>query len=388
MKNIAIFGSGSGTNAENIINCFSKSDSIRVVVVLSNRADAGIHARAENLGVPSFSFSFAEFKEGIPVLKKLSEYHVDFIVLAGFLPLVSPVMIDAFPDSIINIHPALLPKFGGKGMYGIHVHKAVVAAKETQTGISIHYVNERYDEGTVIFQAVCPVLPEDTAEDVEKKVHALEYEFYPKVIGQLLSEKYSVLMSTVFERATRDYHKADDVDASVQNPYAEGEIMYHLYLKNWIDAVQWHLEDIIRDPDIEPAEALVIKRRIDKSNQERTDLVELIDRFFLDQYKDAVVLPDATFNTESPAWAVDRLSILVLKIYHMQREVERTGASESHIENCKRKLGILLEQKTDLSVALDQLLADIRAGRKYMKVYKQMKMYNDSSLNPVLYGRK
>jgi phosphoribosylglycinamide formyltransferase-1 len=187
MRNIAIFGSGSGTNAENIIRYFAKSDTIRVAVVLSNKKEAGIHARANNLGVPSFSFSLAEFREGVLILEKMAEYQVDFIVLAGFLPLVSPVIIDAFPNSIINIHPALLPKFGGKGMYGAHVHEAVVAAKETQTGISIHYVNERYDEGTVIFQAVCPVLPEDTAEDVEKKVHALEHEYFPQVIEQLLN---------------------------------------------------------------------------------------------------------------------------------------------------------------------------------------------------------
>lgn len=187
MRNIAIFGSGSGTNAENIIKFLAKSDSIRIVVVLSNKTDAGIHARAQNLGIPSFSFTFSEFREGVLILEKMAEYHVDFIVLAGFLPLVSPVIINAFPNSIINIHPALLPNFGGKGMYGAHVHEAVVAAKETQTGITVHYVNERYDEGAIIFQAVCPVLPEDTVEDVEKKVHALEYEYFPQVIEQLLS---------------------------------------------------------------------------------------------------------------------------------------------------------------------------------------------------------
>jgi len=186
MQNIAIFGSGSGTNAENIIRFFANNDKINVVVTLSNKKDAGIHARSTNLGVPSYSFSFAEFKEGKAVLSKLEEYKVDFIVLAGFLPLVSPTIIDAFPNKIINIHPALLPKFGGKGMYGVYVHEAVVAAKETQTGITVHYVNNRYDEGTVIFQALCQVLPEDTVEDVEKKVHALEYAFYPQVIEQLL----------------------------------------------------------------------------------------------------------------------------------------------------------------------------------------------------------
>ena len=187
MRNIAIFGSGSGTNAENIINYFANGKTVRATVVLSNKQEAGIHERARKLGVPSFSFSYSEFKEGIPVLKKLADYAVDFIVLAGFLPLVSPVVVDAFRDRIINIHPALLPKFGGKGMYGAHVHEAVVAAGETKTGITIHYVNERYDEGTVIFQAACPVLPDDTANDVAAKVHELEYKYFPQVIERLLS---------------------------------------------------------------------------------------------------------------------------------------------------------------------------------------------------------
>jgi phosphoribosylglycinamide formyltransferase-1 len=186
MRKIAIFGSGSGTNAENIIQYFAKSDKVCVAVVLSNKKEAGIHERAKNLGVPSFAFSLAEFREGVAVLEKLTEYQVDFIILAGFLPLVSPVIINAFPNRIINIHPALLPKFGGKGMYGSFVHEAVVAAKETQTGITVHFVNERYDEGAVIFQAVCEVLPDDTVEDVEKKVHALEYEHFPRVIELLL----------------------------------------------------------------------------------------------------------------------------------------------------------------------------------------------------------
>ena len=151
--------------------------------------------------------------------------------------------------------------------------------------------------------------------------------------------------------------------------------------------MQWHLEDIIRNPQIEPVEALVIKRRIDKSNQDRTDLVELIDSFFLDKYKNVKVLNDATINTESPAWAIDRLSILELKIYHMEQEVRRQDASDEHRSKCQEKLNVLLEQKKDLSTALDQLLMDIRTGRKYMKVYKQMKMYNDPALNPVLYGK-
>jgi chromosome segregation ATPase len=167
-----------------------------------------------------------------------------------------------------------------------------------------------------------------------------------------------------------------------------GTIEYYLYVKNWIDTVQWHFEDIIRDPKIDPEAALVLKRRIDKSNQDRTDLVEMIDSYFLDKYKDVKVLPDATINTESPAWAVDRLSILALKIYHMREQVNRKDADAEHIAKCQQKLDVLLEQQKDLSTAIDQLLADIEAGRKYMKVYKQMKMYNDPSTNPILYGQK
>lgn len=192
----------------------------------------------------------------------------------------------------------------------------------------------------------------------------------------------------IFEQSTNAYHVTDSVDATVHNPYEVKSIEFYLYLKNWIDAVQWHLEDIIRNPSIEPVEALVIKRRIDKSNQDRTDLVELIDSFFLEQYKGVNVLPDATINTESPAWAIDRLSILALKIYHMQQEVSRPDAAPEHTMRCQEKLAVLLAQKHDLSAALDQLLADIGAGRRYMKVYKQMKMYNDPALNPVLYGKK
>ncbi|MCD7935577.1 MAG: DUF4254 domain-containing protein [Tannerellaceae bacterium] len=193
---------------------------------------------------------------------------------------------------------------------------------------------------------------------------------------------------SIFGQATEDYHILDNVDAKMKNPYPEQTIENILYLKNWIDAVQWHLEDIIRNPAIDPVEAVAIKRRIDVSNQNRTDLVEMIDSYFLEQYKEITVAENATINTESPAWAVDRLSILILKIYHMQQEIIRTDVEEAHISACRNKLNILLEQRTDLSTALDQLLADIEAGRKYMKVYKQMKMYNDPSLNPVLYGKK
>ncbi|MDR2679214.1 MAG: DUF4254 domain-containing protein [Tannerella sp.] len=201
-------------------------------------------------------------------------------------------------------------------------------------------------------------------------------------------EKFSEKCYSVFEKATDDYHRTDDVDAPVGNPYREGSIEYYLYLKNRIDAVQWHLEDIVRDPDIDPVKALAIKRRIDKSNQDRTDLVELIDSYFFDLYRNVEILPDAKINTESPAWAVDRLSILVLKIYHMQQETRRTDVTAEHVEACEKKLSVLLEQRKDLSLALDQLLDDIKDGHKYMKVYRQMKMYNDPSLNPVLYGKK
>lgn len=193
---------------------------------------------------------------------------------------------------------------------------------------------------------------------------------------------------SIFEQATANYHITDDVNASIQNPFEVKSIEYYLYLKNWIDAVQWHFEDIIRNPQIDPVEALALKRRIDKSNQDRTDLVELIDSYFLDKNKNVTVLPSATINTESPAWAVDRLSILVLKIYHMQQEVDRTDTDEAHKAACQTKLNVLLEQRSDLSTALDQLLNDIESGHKYMKVYKQMKMYNDPALNPVLYGKQ
>ena len=199
---------------------------------------------------------------------------------------------------------------------------------------------------------------------------------------------FTELCNEIFSRAINDYHQADDVDTKVNNPYGEGTIENSLYMKCWIDTVQWHLEDIIRDPQIDPVEALALKRRIDKSNQDRTDLVELIDSYFLDKYKDVKIQPDATINTESPAWAIDRLSILALKIYHMRQEVERTDVSPEHHAQCEKKLNILLEQQKDLSSAIDQLIADIEAGRKYMKVYKQMKMYNDPALNPVLYGKK
>lgn len=192
----------------------------------------------------------------------------------------------------------------------------------------------------------------------------------------------------IFIRAINDYHLTDNVDANINNPFERDTIENKLYLKCWIDTVQWHLEDIIRDPHIDPVEALLLKRRIDRSNQERTDLVEQIDSHFLQLYADVKVQPDATINTESPAWAIDRLSILALKIYHMREQAERTDADEQHLERCRQKLAVLLEQQIDLSTAIDQLLADIKAGRKFMKVYRQMKMYNDPATNPVLYNKE
>jgi hypothetical protein len=192
----------------------------------------------------------------------------------------------------------------------------------------------------------------------------------------------------IFEESIQQYHVEDRVDQPLNNPYPSHSIEHLLYKKNWIDTVQWHYEDLIRDPEIDPQAALVLKRKIDASNQERTDLVEFIDAYFLDQYAQVVVSPEATINTESPAWAVDRLSILALKIYHMQQEVDRTDAAAEHIAQCQTKLSVLLTQKQDLTTAIDQLLTDIAQGRKYMKVYKQMKMYNDDELNPVLRVRK
>ena len=196
------------------------------------------------------------------------------------------------------------------------------------------------------------------------------------------------LCNQVFNHAIRDYHVTDNIDTPINNPYERDSIENRLYLKCWIDTVQWHFEDIIRDPHIDPIEALALKRRIDRSNQDRTDLVEQIDSYFRQKYSDVNVLPDARINTESPAWAIDRLSILALKIYHMKEQAERTDASDEHRQKCQTKLNVLLEQQVDLGTAIDQLLEDIAAGRKYMKVYRQMKMYNDPSTNPVLYNNK
>ena len=191
----------------------------------------------------------------------------------------------------------------------------------------------------------------------------------------------------IFSQAIRDYHVMDNIDTPIRNPYERGTIEYQLYQKCWIDTVQWHFEDIIRDPHIDPIEALQLKRRIDRSNQDRTDLVEQIDSYFRQIYGQVKALPDARLNTESPAWAIDRLSILALKIYHMKEQVDRTDASPEHHERCQAKLDVLCEQQKDLSTAIEQLLQDIEAGRIYMKVYRQMKMYNDPSTNPVLYKK-
>ena len=199
---------------------------------------------------------------------------------------------------------------------------------------------------------------------------------------------FTTQCNQIFNQAIRDYHIKNDVDTPINNPYDRESIENRLYLKCWIDTVQWHMEDIIRDPHIDPIEALQLKRRIDRSNQDRTDLVEQIDSYFRQKYSDVNVSPDATINTESPAWAVDRLSILALKIYHMREQAEREDASEEHKQKCGAKLNVLLEQQVDLSTAIDQLLGDIAEGRKYMKVYRQMKMYNDPSTNPILYGKK
>ena len=199
---------------------------------------------------------------------------------------------------------------------------------------------------------------------------------------------FSQFAFSIFEESITQYHIKDDVYQSFTNPYPKDEIAHLLYRKNWIDTVQWHYEDIIRDPNINPVDALVLKRKIDVSNQDRTDLVEYIDSYFLNKYHSVSLKDNATINTESPAWAVDRLSILALKIYHMNEEAQRTDASPDHLKKCQDKLKVLLEQKKDLSTAIDQLLQDIENGNKYMKVYKQMKMYNDDEMNPVLRGKK
>ena len=192
----------------------------------------------------------------------------------------------------------------------------------------------------------------------------------------------------VFEQVILDYHIHDSIEKNPDNPFDQKDFRFLLYQKNWIDTVQWHLEDIIRDPEIDPVEALKIKRIIDASNQKRTDLVEYIDGYFLEKYKSVKTISSATINTETIAWAIDRLSILALKIYHMKEESERQTADENHKVNCLKKLDVLNDQRKDLCSAIDQLIEDIESGKKYIKVYKQMKMYNDEDLNPVLYKSK
>ena len=205
--------------------------------------------------------------------------------------------------------------------------------------------------------------------------------------NHFLTMSFTEHANQIFNQVIKDYHLTDNVDTPINNPYDRDNIDHSLYLKCWIDTVQWHYEDIIRDPHIDPVEALALKRRIDRSNQDRTDLVEEIDSYFRQTYSHVKPEADAKLNTESPAWAVDRLSILALKIYHMQEQVDRKDASAEHIAKCQAKLDVLLEQQRDLSLAIDQLLEDIEAGRKYMKVYRQMKMYNDPATNPILYKK-
>lgn len=191
----------------------------------------------------------------------------------------------------------------------------------------------------------------------------------------------------IFDKSISDYHQSDDVDAPVKNPYPEGSFEYLLYQKNWIDTVQWHLEDIIRKPDIDPVSGIGIKRRIDKSNQDRTDAVEKMDDFFLAQFRNVSPRPGARINSETPAWLLDRMSILMLKIYHMREQTERKDADASHIAKCQAKLAVLREQKEDMKNAFDELIEDIGSGVRRFKVYRQMKMYNDESLNPMLYRK-
>lgn len=194
--------------------------------------------------------------------------------------------------------------------------------------------------------------------------------------------------NTIFQRAINEYHVNDQIDHPINNPYEASSLEHLLYLKCWIDTAQWHMEDVVRNPEIDPKDGLYWKRRIDKQNQVRTDTVEYIDSYYLQQFDGISANIDAKINSESPAWAIDRLSILALKIYHMEQETLRKDVDAAHIDACQTKLNILLEQRNDLSLSIDELLADIASGKKYMKVYKQMKMYNDPSLNPVLYSVK
>jgi hypothetical protein len=198
--------------------------------------------------------------------------------------------------------------------------------------------------------------------------------------------KFSEHVNLIYEKAIDDYHVQNSIHTSMLNPYEKGDIESLFYSKCWTDTVQWHVEDEIRNPYIQPEQALKLKRRIDHLNQERTDKVELIDHCFLLKYSNVKAAASVSMNTESPAWALDRLSILALKIYHMKAEAERTDAIPEHIASCGQKLSVLYEQQKDLLRSINELLQDISGGRKHMKVYKQMKMYNDPALNPVLYN--
>lgn len=198
----------------------------------------------------------------------------------------------------------------------------------------------------------------------------------------------SKICNSIFENLIEEYHRMDSVDAVPVNPFERSSFEFILYQKSWIDTVQWHLEDMIRNPDIDPVIALQLKRRIDASNQLRTDIVEDIDTYFLQKYSQLTPDAGATSNTESPAWAIDRLAILALKIFHMRMETERAVATPEHKKSCSEKLVLLQQQKKDLSLAIDELIKEIEQGKKIMRVYRQMKMYNDPSLNPVLYAKK
>ncbi|WP_020600820.1 DUF4254 domain-containing protein [Spirosoma panaciterrae] len=191
----------------------------------------------------------------------------------------------------------------------------------------------------------------------------------------------------IFRQSIQDYHLTDQVDTPIRNPYSSNDVAYLLYQKNWIDTVQWHLEDIIRSPSISPSELVAIKRRIDQSNQDRTDTVELIDSWFSDLFAGVIPQPSARMNSETPAWLLDRMSILQLKLYHFREQVDRPDVSDEHRHKAQQKLVVLLEQEQDLARCFDELLEDIQQGNRYMKVYRQMKMYNDPTLNPVLYGQ-
>ena len=193
---------------------------------------------------------------------------------------------------------------------------------------------------------------------------------------------------TIFQQSIDDYHSQDHVDTPIKNPFPAGSFNWLLYGKNWIDTVQWHLEDLIRVPTIDPVEALKIKRRIDKSNQDRTDMVEKLDDYFLEEFKHVKVPQGTRINSETPAWLLDRMSILMLKIYHMKEQTERMDVNADHVKTTNAKLAVLMEQKSDMQHAYDELIADIGNGKRRFKVYRQMKMYNDATLNPMLYGTK